>query len=295
MQNYISIIFNVSVCVRIQKRTHLSSDSISTFDEHHRIFDKIQLEKWKYIHLPYATNADQLLFKKPTFNEKLRLRLLYDIMITDETMGGAQYRVDRYISNAKNHLKMFFALNSNGKPTDLIPKPKIEWNEKIDIIRDYYGEMYAFYFAFLVHYNWHLYFPAVLGLIFTIAQLLMQKIAIPGCMVLVIFILIWATVVNEIWYRKENTLKFKWGMTNYANNEITRSTFKGRLVVCQKSGHVIETYASKWRYFMKIIFSMSTIVLCIACVIVIVAGTWILKDVYGANTELKHLYCQIHS
>ncbi len=77
--------------------------------------------------------------------------------------------------------------------------------------------------------------------------------------------------------RRESELRYKWGMCRYRQNEIPRPTFKGTVCVSEYNGDIIEDHRSIWRYWLKVIFSLSTMVLCIAIVITIVGVIWMLK------------------
>jgi len=78
------------------------------------------------------------------------------------------------------------------------------------MIKNYYGEKYAFEYAFLLHYQAYLWVPSILGLLLTAYQVILffktgdlsyaldsNLNAIYG-----LFITLWATVFVESWKRK---------------------------------------------------------------------------------------------
>ena len=60
----------------------------------------------------------------------------------------------------------------------------------------------------------------------------------------VLIAVIWSTVLIETWYRREGTLRFKWGMCRYTETEVPRPTFKGQIKVSEYNGDIIEDHDS---------------------------------------------------
>ena len=89
--------------------------------------------------------------------------------------------------------------------------------EILDVIMFYYGEKYAFYVAWLLHYTHFLIYPSVLGLALFLYQYKTEEslndvLETPNVLnaVLAIFIAIWSTILVESWKQKEAYLGDRW-------------------------------------------------------------------------------------
>ncbi|ETO32504.1 hypothetical protein RFI_04619, partial [Reticulomyxa filosa] len=223
--------------------------------------------------------------------------------------GGCGFNIDAMLADTSHPLIGLFALNDpiNARPklqmVDVL-KPTPESEERtVQEIRDYYGEMTAFYFAFLLHYQRCLFYAVPFGIIFFIVQVSVGQIDVPGSLekkkknigiqsltVLVIAALFWSTATIEMWYRRENALRFQWGMMRYAETEVPRPNFEGTLEISKITGEIIEVMSSHVWYVVKIMASMSGIVCCLACVIAAVVGIWTLKKQTSNNEIFNYIY-----
>ena len=212
-------------------------------------FDKLDISKWHHIHIPYDTSLDQSIYKQPILNDTLYLGLLYDILSNDYKLGGAQFNAERKLETKNNPLIFLFALNDyasgdkdgDGKrditlsniynrqffyPSTWFGKD-LEDDGIIDEIRDYYGEYIAFYFLFTVHYIQALYPMIIIGVIWFVAQIIVDDIAVRGSTVGVLLAIIWTTIMLEYWFRLEWKWRYKWGMISYSDTEVPQPQFKG--------------------------------------------------------------------
>ena len=98
------------------------------------------------------------------------------------------------------------------------------WSSWIDVpgnlIRNYFGEKIAFYFEFLSHYTKWLMLPAVMGLmIFGFKTVLtymvnnehLATVEKYSTLSYALLIIVWNTLVDETWIRKERYLALEWG------------------------------------------------------------------------------------
>lgn len=82
--------------------------------------------------------------------------------------------------------------------------------QPLNFIKEYYGEKYGFYFAWLIHYTGQLIIPSILGLIFFIAQVVKREEGMSISQMLnttenfyyALIILVWSTYLVESWKRK---------------------------------------------------------------------------------------------
>jgi len=270
----------------------------------HGQFKKLPFESWASIHIPFERVIGDVYQRHPTASgeqkiicNRLHLRIIYDILTSDEEVGGAGFLVDKYIVDGTNPLQSFFALNNDFFNPAISKKEYMisvscygVWNERVENLRDYYGENVAFYFAFLVHYSKWLMSLAVMGTLWFAAQMytgemmiqfddnyLHNKFIAALITGLVCLGILWATLMLETWYRKEHQLQFEWGMMRYSETETPLFSFQGEFKINPATGEFAETYASVCAYRCKRIFSMSTITFCIAVVVSCVFGIWIWK------------------
>jgi len=107
----------------------------------------------------------------------------------------------------------------------------------LDNIRSYYGEKFAFYFAYLIHYTHFLLYPSLVGLIFFIIQNIQYLIEMDtktylDCLdsplnpLYSIFIAIWSTCFFESWKRKEAYLADRWLVRDFNEISYARKEFK---------------------------------------------------------------------
>ena len=263
----------------------------------HGEFKKLPFELWSNIHIPFERVIGDVYLRHPPDNRiihhRLHLRIIYDILTTDEEIGGAGFLVNKYLNDKKHPLKLFFALNND------LYNPAIDnkkeyicntscydiWTERVDDLRDYYGEATAFYFAFLIHYSKWLLPLSIIGTIWFIAQIWSGDIMITeGSKAVAVIILglvcvgiVWGTAMLETWYRRENELVYEWGMLRYSETEIPLPSFEGTFGISPATGEFQEKYTSKFIYWCKRLFSLSTLTLCIAIVISCVFGIWVWK------------------
>ena len=100
--------------------------------------------------------------------------------------------------------------------------------QPLNVIKDYYGEKLAFYFAWLIHYTGWLIPPMLIGILFSAGlsydcyynnETYEQWLNSPFTFFYGIFMMIWATLINESWVRKQNQISNMWLVRNY--NDVT--------------------------------------------------------------------------
>lgn len=96
-----------------------------------------------------------------------------------------------------------------------------KYMQPINIIKLYYGEKYAFEYAFLIHYQSWLVIPSFLGLILYFYQIdrfrrldieMKEAYDSPLNGIFGLFVAIWATLFVESWKRKQKTIAYIWGV-----------------------------------------------------------------------------------
>ncbi len=96
--------------------------------------------------------------------------------------------------------------------------------QPLNFIKDYYGEKFGFYFAWLIHYTGWLIPVAVIGAIFGIAMIIEgvneekkwdHYLASPLSILYAFVIMIWSTLFTESWKRKQNYIANEWLVRNF--------------------------------------------------------------------------------
>ena len=94
--------------------------------------------------------------------------------------------------------------------------------QPLNVIKDYYGEKMGFYFAWLIHYTGWLIPPIIIGLVIGIAMIIngathdeysddpFNWLNSPMGFIYGIVIMIWVTIFNESWIRKQNQIANEW-------------------------------------------------------------------------------------
>jgi len=94
----------------------------------------------------------------------------------------------------------------------------MKYFEPINMIKNYYGEKYAFEFAFLIHYASWLLIPAFFGMLVVIEMIssYLRTKSFSGAIdtsmngVFGIFLSVWATCFLESWKRKQRNIQYYW-------------------------------------------------------------------------------------
>ena len=146
-------------------------------------------------------------------------------------------------------------------------------------IRNYYGEIISFYFAWMDHYIKWLFFPAALGVLVGIisATGALKSYSIGGTIfgALDIFLLCycsviigWATLFVQIWKQKETFYNYKWGTENFKQrepeNELFTYTLKKKFVFGSNL-----LYYENWKRRLKQITSYLALIVMVSSTIAI--------------------------
>jgi hypothetical protein len=97
-------------------------------------------------------------------------------------------------------------------------------------IREYFGEKIAMYFAFLSFYTIMLIIPSIIGIPIFIVQFFgfIPRTVEIWCSVAFGFVMIiWTTLLAELWGRRETWFAVVWGQTDFEEDETVRPAFHG--------------------------------------------------------------------
>jgi hypothetical protein len=101
-------------------------------------------------------------------------------------------------------------------------------SQDLPLLRRYFGEWIAMYFAWLQMYVIWLFFPGIIGLLFyiiinatgDIADTEPEMSVSEGCiLVFTMLLCIGSTLFDQLWIRREKSLAWQWGMVNIEAEE----------------------------------------------------------------------------
>ena len=118
--------------------------------------------------------------------------------------------------------------------------------QPLNFIKDYYGEKFGFYFAWLIHYTGWLIPVAIIGFFFGVANIIDafdegrkfdSVMASPYSIVYGICIMIWITLFHESWKRKQNAIANEWLVRDFEDVTTERHDFKCEITIDPDTQH----------------------------------------------------------
>ena len=160
------------------------------------------------------------------------------------------------------------------------------WRQRVDSVRDYFGEKVAMYFLFLGHYSTWLIGPGVMGFFAWLdVSAEDDNPSAPVLPYFAVFMSVWSTLMLEYWCRTEKFHAMKWGMVGFEDEEQARPQFKGGLIPSPVNGEMF-LYFPRPEYI-KRVFTSTTIVLgCLLVVLTVIAGIFVLKIILQSMKSL---------
>jgi len=148
------------------------------------------------------------------------------------------------------------------------------------------------YYAWLMFYTSWLLVPAVPGIILFLYQmnrvkeardlysgeeeidyglLIRNQLDTPLCVVYCIILALWATIMMEVWKRREYELAHIWNMSGYVGNDSEKTDFKYEYVI----DPITKDYKKKSfinTYLRRLLIELPTIIFCMASVVAVFIG-----------------------
>ena len=118
--------------------------------------------------------------------------------------------------------------------------------QPLNFIKDYYGEKFGFYFAWLIHYTGWLIPVAIVGVIFGIAMIVDainddrqydHFTASPLSIIYAIIIMIWITFFHESWKRKQQYIGNEWLVRNFQDATTEHPDFECEITIDPDTKH----------------------------------------------------------
>ena len=157
-------------------------------------------------------------------------------------------------------------------------------------MRKYFGEKLGMYFEWISNYAQYCLGFSLVGVIFFFILLAFQKTAevggkpelgfvITGC-IFTILLVIWSSIFQEHWKRKQIILATEWGQLDFEDDEHIRAEFKGVIRCSPVTDQFNEIYYPPWKRIIKMIISVSFSIFLICLSIFFVYLFSRLKDYY---------------
>lgn len=216
-----------------------------------------------------------------------RLKLIQSIIKARMDVGGCH--MDLYKMISKKAILAYFPLHDlvelrslEGKWLRFLQPP---WLQKVDDVRNYYGEKIALYFLWLGHYTTWLIGAAAAGLL--VWMIVAGEDNNPDSPIMpyfAAFIAVWSSMFVETWYPKEKLYAMKWGTVGYEEIEQERTEFKGPEKPSPVTG-VKRQHFSIVIFYQRVAFSSAIITLLICVVSAMLAAIFYFKIYYTVNSS----------
>lgn len=256
---------------------------MSIYQHYDRVTNKAAIAPKRYSN---QVDGASYLSRISLFDAKIRLRLLYEMLVSSPDDNGAWLQIEQMVDSALHPLDACYPLHA---PLQLEELEEI-WGDSgmfsvfaiadpvtIGRVRDYFAEEIGFMVAFLAFYTEWLKIPSCIALV---TQGLMVVLASPlVVMAFAVFIIFWGQAMTEVWDRYEKKLMCQWGMTKYETKEVTRPQYEGDVVTCSVTGEKI-TRESKHGSIKRTAFSVAVFIAFIFGMLAGVIGTLIIRKVF---------------
>ena len=118
--------------------------------------------------------------------------------------------------------------------------------QPINFIKDYYGEKFGFYFAWLIHYTGWLIPIAIVGVVLGVMMIVSglsdgvasdHLLSSPLSIVYAFVIMIWVTFFHESWKRKQNYIGNAWLVRGFQDATTERADFRHEITIDPDTAH----------------------------------------------------------
>ncbi|KAI8099070.1 calcium-activated chloride channel-domain-containing protein [Halteromyces radiatus] len=203
------------------------------------------------------------------FSEANRLRLIYDILTSSESNGGAD--ISPHIDPFVESIMPLHNDEFNKKWISTWSKKWLIDNDDLCTIRNHFGEKIAFYFAFVQFYFLWLTIPAGLGVLvyFTNSNAISISYSLS--------ILVWGITFTEMWKRKQKELAVMWDVLNCSKHEKRRAAFKGDTTVADQVTGEEMPFVSTWKIILRRVLAIPGVALGAILLLFIVTFVFMLQ------------------
>ena len=171
--------------------------------------------------------------------------------------------------------------------------------QPLNFIKDYYGEKFGFYFAWLIHYTGQLIPMAIIGTIMGIGILIERLsdgvpanllLSSPMIIVYAMLTTIWVTLFHESWKRKQNTIGNEWLVRNFQDVTTERTEFRHEVTIdpdTQQQWKVSVRNSYVWQLALGLPISILFMCLVVGAQILLQYANWELGTTRDDGTKGK--------
>jgi anoctamin-10/anoctamin-7 len=151
------------------------------------------------------------------------------------------------------------------------------WKQDVTKVKNYFGEKIGLYFVFLGFYTTYLYIAALFGVIAWINVAVEDNDPnAPAIPYFAGFMSVWATLVLELWKRKEKRYALRWGMIGFEAQEQNRPAFVGEKRLSSVNGKPT-LYFPVLERSLRSLKTSGVIMVSIICVIGVIALIFLIQ------------------
>ena len=147
------------------------------------------------------------------------------------------------------------------------------------LVREYFGDHVALYFAWLQMYTRWLRFAAATGALTMLGNWMAADGIDSNPLVLAysIFLSLWSTLFNEAWLYRQKELQFLWGTSGYEEHEQPRPQFRGVVEEDDVTHRKVLVHESPLLRRAKLLTSMVVMLLMVFLVIIGALGAFAIR------------------
>ena len=215
---------------------------------------------------------------------------------TDKIEQGLKLPRDIMMDQLK---EVILESSAKKKESGLVNRWKFNWRKSTYVpgndIRKYFGEKLGMYFEWISHYAKYCLGFSLFGILFYILlQIIRNDAEVPAepeqpylitGSVFTFILIVWSTLFQEHWKRKQIMFAVKWGMLDFEDDETIRTEFKGITRCSPVTGQYNDIYYSPIKRLCKTIIGASFSITLIAISIFLVVLFSDLKDKYNEEYE----------
>jgi len=240
----------------------------------------------------YESDPNAVPGRPSVFRGVDRLKLIHNIITSGEEGGCG---IDTYALMKDECILGYFPLHDNVELRALemiwLNFFELPWHQRVDDVKDYFGEKIGLYFLFLGHYTSWLAPAAVMGFLCWVNVAVdgndPNAVSIPYFGALMAF---WSSLMLEYWKRKEKDKAMKWGMIGFEEEEEDRPQFEGTKMRSPVHGKPTTYFAKDERSkrMLKSAFYMCLFISgLIVVVLVVIACIFALRVVMSSSAVLN--------
>jgi hypothetical protein len=220
-----------------------------------------------------------------------RLKLFYLLLLGSKRHGGCKLDINTML--LKGDILTLYPLHNERMKADILKKTSqwcsMPWSAPFNDIRNYFGEKWSLFYAFIGHQSKWLVIPSILGLMAqTTVWSTGPNYSHPVMPFFSVITMVWAIFWVNSWKREEKKRALHWGMLGFEEAEQQRPQFRGDLISSYVDGAFIVWYPQRYRrakQFLSYTIIISIMLLVVASLSGIYAMRNALDKTFKSNAQ----------